>query len=187
MTDYAAAHAALLRDGGLQLRFTVSVPDPVQDRPERDVKPVFQFGHGLYWPLMVTLGVVVLVVLAQALRGRIGFRAAEKAVVVLEPAIAVPAAALADADSLAAAGRYGEAVHALLLRGVGVIQEHFPRALRSGHTSREIAALAVLPAALRQAFGGIAAYVERAIFGGRALGVAEWEACRALYAGLVRG
>lgn len=182
MTDYAAAQDALLHDPSLQTAFTKAI---VKADPLRDTEALFHFGHGLYWPLMIGLGLVVVIILAQTVRGQIGRRRPEAVLATAEAAIVIPASALMDADALAAAERYSEAVHALLLRGVGVIQEHFPRALRSGHTSREIAALAVLPGALREAFGGIAAYVERAIFARRALGVAEWEACRSLYAGLV--
>ena len=97
----------------------------------------------------------------------------------------MPRAALDEADVLAAAGRYGEAVHALLLRGVGAIRQRYPRALAPALTSRDIAVLPVLPVATRDAFAGIAQRSERAVFAERDLVREDWEACRALYSGLL--
>ena len=103
----------------------------------------------------------------------------------LPDAVHLPRAALADADALAASGQHGAAVHALLLRGVAVVQDRFPQALGPALTSRDIAASAVLPPAFRTAFAGIAARAEQAVFAQAPLGVQDWEACRALYAGLL--
>ena len=70
-------------------------------------------------------------------------------------------ALLEDADRLAADGRFDEATHLLLRRSVGQITAARPDLLNPASTAREIAGIAVLPAAARAAFGAIASRVER--------------------------
>ncbi len=88
---------------------------------------------------------------------------------------------LDDADRLAMAGRYGDAAHLLLLRGIEDIAERNPRLLRPALTSREIAALKQLPQLPRGAFQSIAQIVEQALFAERALGQEDFRRCRAEY------
>src|SRR5690606_19168962 len=59
---------------------------------------------------------------------------------------------LEDADRLAGEGRFAEAAHLLLLRGVQDIQSHRPRAVAPALTSRDIAASPDLPDPVRPAF-----------------------------------
>lgn len=91
---------------------------------------------------------------------------------------------LREADALAAAGRYAEAAHCLLFRSVEDIARRRPRLVRPALTSRELAAAADVPAAVRPMFAGIAALVERSLFGGRPVGAEDWQAARAAYADL---
>jgi len=91
-------------------------------------------------------------------------------------------ALLEDADRLAGEGRYGEAAHLLLRRSVGQIKEARPDWLIPASTAREIARLDLLPEAGRQAFGVIAARVERALYALRDLDAADWQAARSAYA-----
>lgn len=91
-------------------------------------------------------------------------------------------ALLDDADKLAAAGRYAEAVHLLLQRSVGHIADARPEWLHPASTAREIAGFAMLPESARAAFGVIAARVERSRFALRDLDSADWEAARGAYA-----
>jgi hypothetical protein len=91
-------------------------------------------------------------------------------------------ALLEDADRLAAAGRYGEAVHLLLQRSVGHISDARPDWLLPASTAREIAAFPMLPERARQAFGAIAQRVERSLFALRDLESADWTAARVAYA-----
>lgn len=96
---------------------------------------------------------------------------------------AAPARAwLREADALAGEGRYAEAVHHLLIRSVEDISRRRPRLVRPALTSRDIAAADALPARARTIFSGIAAIVERSLFGGRAVDAADWTEARTAYA-----
>jgi len=96
---------------------------------------------------------------------------------------AAPARALLrEADALAGEGRFAEAVHLLLLRGVEDITRRRPVLNRPALTSRDLAAADTIPARPRLLFAGIARLVERSLFGGRALGAGEWGEARAAYA-----
>jgi len=88
---------------------------------------------------------------------------------------------LADADRLAAEGRYAEAVHLLLLRSIEDIHGHRPRVVRPALTARDIASLDALPATARPAFRSIADVVERSLFGGAAVDAVGFARCRAAY------
>jgi len=91
-------------------------------------------------------------------------------------------ALLADADLLAAEGRYGEAAHLLLQRSVHHIAEAQPDWLLPASTAREIAVLPRLPQRAREAFAVIAARVERSLYALRELDATDWQAARAAYA-----
>lgn len=89
---------------------------------------------------------------------------------------------LEEADELAAAGRYGEAIHHLLIRSVEDIARRRPTLVKPAVTSRELAAAAALPSGARQLFSGIALLVERSLFAGRPVGRSEWDEARSSYA-----
>ena len=91
-------------------------------------------------------------------------------------------ALLREADALAVDGRYAEAVHLLLLRGVEDIAKRCPALSRPALTSRDLAAADAIPPVPRKLFAAIARLVERSLFGGRALGAAEWGEARSAYA-----
>lgn len=91
-------------------------------------------------------------------------------------------ALLEDADALAAAGRYDEATHLLLVRSVGQIRAIRPDLLEPSSTAREIAVLPALPDRARNAFGIIAERVERSLFALIPLGQEDWQAARTAYA-----
>lgn len=91
-------------------------------------------------------------------------------------------ALLEDADELAAAGRFDEATHLLLIRSVGQIRAVRPDWLDPSSTAREIAALPTLPERARHAFGVIAGRVERSLFALLPLAEDDWRAARAAYA-----
>lgn len=92
--------------------------------------------------------------------------------------------ALSEADELAAAGRYTEAVHALLVRALAALGARRGRAFPDSATSREILASARLAPGQRVPLGVLVAPVERAVFGGVALSSEDWERCRAAYGAL---
>ncbi len=89
---------------------------------------------------------------------------------------------LAEADALAAAGRFAEAVHLLLFRSVEDIARRRPAVVRPALTSRELAAAPGMPASARALFARIARSVEASLFGGRAVDAEGWAEARAAYA-----
>ncbi|AKM06111.1 DUF4129 domain-containing protein [Pelagerythrobacter marensis] len=91
-------------------------------------------------------------------------------------------ALLEDADRLAAEGHYDQATHLLLRRSVGQIAAARPDWVEPSSTARELAALAALPSAARQAFAAIAERVERSLFALHSLGEDDWQAAREAYA-----
>ena len=93
-------------------------------------------------------------------------------------------ALLAEADALAAAGRFAEAVHLLLYRSVEDIEGRRPGLVKPAMTSRDLAAAQDLPPVARGAFSRIARAVEISLFGGRAIDAAAWDQCRGAYADL---
>jgi hypothetical protein len=88
---------------------------------------------------------------------------------------------LHQADMLAAEGRFGDAAHLLLLRGIRDISERRPLLLRPALTSWEIGTLEQLPATPRGAFSRIAQTVERALFANRSIGADDFARCRLEY------
>ncbi len=91
-------------------------------------------------------------------------------------------ALLEEADRLAAAGDYEEAVHLLLRRSVRHIEDARPDWLLPASTAREIARFPMLPERAREAFAVIAVRVERSLFALRGLDEADWQAARSAYA-----
>jgi len=93
-------------------------------------------------------------------------------------------ALLAEADALAEAGRFAEAVHLLLYRSVEDIEGRRPGLVRPAMTSRDLAEAHDLPPAARRAFSRIARAVEISQFGGRAVDASVWDQCRSAYTDL---
>jgi tetratricopeptide (TPR) repeat protein len=89
-------------------------------------------------------------------------------------------ALLADADALAEAGRYAEAVH-LLLRSIEDFEAFRPRLVQRANTAREIAGFGAMPESVRAAFAGIMDVVEKSRFGGHAVTHEDYQRCRAEY------
>ncbi len=98
------------------------------------------------------------------------------------PDAARAAVLLADADRLAAAERYDEAVHLLLRRSFEDIAEIRPDWLTPASTAREVTHVAGLPAPARAAFAVIAQEVERSRYRLRPLHRPDWLRARDAYA-----
>lgn len=88
---------------------------------------------------------------------------------------------LREADRLAAEERYGEAIHHLLFHLIDDIARRRPQLRRPSLTSRELASAPLLPAGVRPLFAGIAALVEKSLFGGRPALGEDWRSARAAY------
>lgn len=94
---------------------------------------------------------------------------------------------LAEADALAAEGRYAEAAHLLLGRSLEDIASRRPGLLRPALTARAIRALEEIPAAARDCLSGIVIVVERGIWARRPVDADDWREARSAYEGFVFG
>ena len=146
---------------------------------------------GVSWGVLqwVLLGLAVIAVLYVAWRliGSQWAGRSAKAAAAAEAADWVPdeqqaLALLEDADQLAAAGRFDEATHLLLIRSVQHIAAVRPDWVRKASTARELARLPGLSDGARSTFGLIATRVERSLFALRALSADDWQAAREAYA-----
>ncbi|MCW3848206.1 hypothetical protein OF829_13250 [Sphingomonas sp. LB-2] len=174
----AEAHAALRARDDIQFELP-HTPPPQRTEP----MPMPALG-ALFW-LLVVLGVAMLlylIVKSIVEREPRGQRvSSEHEIAQWRPEEKVARALLAEADAMAAAGRYEEAARLLLHRSLEDIASRKPKLLRPALTSREIARAPMLPDAVRAAFQAMAAPVERSLFGGRSLDRAAWEDARAAY------
>jgi len=89
--------------------------------------------------------------------------------------------ALPDAEALARDGRFGEAVHALLLHAFAGLARRRGAPLPAGLTSREAMRASSLDAGSHGALAELVAAVERFVFAGRPLAADDWQRCRAAY------
>ncbi len=94
---------------------------------------------------------------------------------------------LAEADALAAAGRFAEAAHLLLGRSLEDIASRRPGLLRPAYTARAIRSLEEIPAAARDCLSGIVTVVERGIWARRPVDADDWREARSAYEGFVFG
>ena len=92
-------------------------------------------------------------------------------------------ALLADAEALAAAGQFGQAVRLLLHRSIADIEERRPDLLQPSSTAREIERFDKLPDAARAMFAVIVGQVERGLFAALPIDERGWRAARDAYAG----
>jgi len=80
-----------------------------------------------------------------------------------------------DADRLAAQGLYAEAVHLLLLQALRHLTERFRVPLQPSRTSREVLRVLPLRPERREVLADLVRMVERSLFGGSTLGLADYE------------
>jgi hypothetical protein len=186
----AAAHVRLLHDPGYQFSFAPRPPPP----PPPDwllplIRALARLAPYLQWVFWGLLAIGVLAILALLAREFLLYRRPGKAALhtvnlgaeAWRPTAARAKALLADADRLAAEGRYDEAAHVLLFRSIDDIEEKRPRLVAPAYTSRDIAVLGELPDAAARALGVIVRHVERSLFGGRALDADAFADCRRAY------
>jgi hypothetical protein len=182
----AAAHAALLRTPGLQLHFEkIAAPPPLPGWFDPLLRAIFAALPVLkvvFWLGLATAAALVVWLLIRDLplarRHRQG-RAAAPAD--WRPEAQAARELLADADRLAAEGRFDEAVHLILFRSIDDIAGKRPGAVRPALTSRDLVETAPLSEAGRGAFRVIAEVVERSFFGGRPTDAAAFARCRREY------
>lgn len=154
-----------------------------------DLLPDAPVARAALWVVLALCAALLVWAVVERLRHgrwRLPGRRARAAAVADEEEWAPEAAAtrswLQEADALAAQGRYAEAAHHLLRRSIEDLARRRPQLVRPALTSRELAAAPAVPPAARGLFSGIAALVERSLFGGRAVGPDDWGRARAAYA-----
>lgn len=182
----AAAHAALRKTPGLQFDFgAIKQPDPPK-WPQwlldflQAAGPVLVYvfwGGVIVGALFILYFILREVVPESWLRGRRTVVAAPD----WRPEPEKARALLEDADTLAAGGRFEEAIHMLLFRSIDDLVARRPGHVRPALTSRDIAELAVLPPSARDAFARLAQAVERTFFGGQPAGAEAFQAARGDY------
>lgn len=193
-----AAHRAVRADSSIQFDLPWYQPDPANP-PPRWLIELFQslgrfvdwVGGGWYvlmWTAIAVVVIAILLALFPAVREWFAARLLRREEAAPEPPRWAPDAHVAralldEADRLAAAGRYAEAVRLILHRSIEDIEKWRGDSLRPSLTSRDIAAFESLPDAARSVFRRIVADVERSLFGGNALGEIDWTRTRADYAG----
>ena len=161
----------ILADGAYQTVLPPEAPLAGFDLP---LGPLTFLLRALFWTA-VAVGAVLLLAW---LRRRLALRTRD--VAAPGPA-AAPAelrtAPLQAAERLAAEGRFGEAIHALLLRTFEVLARHRRTPLAPSFTSREILERIPVPGEARAALGGLVAAVEVSHFGLARPGEEEYRAC----------
>lgn len=188
----AAAHRVLMQTPGLQHAFS-SAPAP-NPPPAWLVAFVGALGRALvaaapvlkivFWAGVAAGAAAIVWMVVRDLPFAARFRRkrpAEKPRMDWRPEAAVARALIEEADQLAAADRFDEAIHLILFRSIEDIAKRRPDAVRTAFTSRDIVAAAPLSDAGRAAFRRIAEAVEHSFFAGRPAGRADYDACRGEY------
>ena len=181
----ATAHQALLHTRGLQLDFKAAPPPPPVPgwvgavlRFLIEFAPVLKF---LFWGgLAVGVALLAWFIVGEVMATR--RRTSEAAAHAdWRPEPERARALLEEADRLATAGRFGEAIHLLLFRSIDDLIGRRPGLIRPAFTSRDIARLDQMPVPARSAFARIAERVERSFFGGRPVGSEDFAQARGDY------
>lgn len=117
--------------------------------------------------------------------GRDGAWAADEAAIG-QTGPAAPAVALGAADDLAAQGRFGEAMHILLLQALAEIRLRLEEQFADSMTSREILRSKHLSDQLRHPLGEVVSRVEWTYFGEHPAAQDDYLACRSSFGALAR-
>ncbi len=94
---------------------------------------------------------------------------------------------LDEADGLASAGNYAEAVHLLLFRSIDDIQQRLEGGVPKSLTAREIGRLDSIPERAKSALAPIIQIVERSFFGDAEVTESDWHTARKAYEGFAFG
>ena len=141
---------------------------------------------GVLWPVVAAIGIAVLMLVLwrviEARRGR------ERPARVRTPeGGGAPArrslriGPLTEVEDLARQGRFGEAIHLLLLHLFAALQRRPATAPAPAHTGREVLARTRLASQAHEALGVLVLAAEKIHFGGRPASREDYEACLAHY------
>ncbi|HEV2079163.1 MAG TPA: hypothetical protein VGR19_04605 [Allosphingosinicella sp.] len=184
--SFQEAHARLLADKSIQFSLDPHRPEPPPAwlrwliEALGDIFPLLRL---LFWIGVAALAAFLLFQLAKRLAGE---KWPWKSAVASDdddwrPEEGPARTLLAEADRLAAAGRFDEAAHLLLFKSIEEIEARRPKLVRPALTSRDIAGAAVIPDQPRRAFALIVLQVERSLFGGQSLQERDWQQCRTAF------
>jgi hypothetical protein len=191
------AHADYLNRRDMQLERPEWEAEPIDppDPPPQWLKwlgdllgnlsPLFQF---VFYAVIaaVVLGFLYFV-FGEAIRVRFGKRGEGKVdegddiLIDVRPDAGMARGLLEEADALARAGKFAEAVHLLLFRSIEDIQTRLEGGVPKSLTAREIGGLQHLPERAKSGLGPIIRIVERSFFGGRPVDSEGWQEARASY------
>ncbi|MEM9168637.1 MAG: hypothetical protein AAGC56_03200 [Pseudomonadota bacterium] len=183
-------HAALLQDRDLKFDFSAAEKTTLPDWLVRVLTPVAEFLSLispllsiLFWGAIAATAAIILIFMAREIHARLKRRSGggEPEKSPYQPERSFARALLEEADALAADGSFDKAVHVLLFKSIEDINEKHPNEAPDALTSREIADLDVLHPPAREAFGAIAAIVERMAFAGQKMTQLDFDACRDAY------
>lgn len=195
-----AVHAEFLADDELQLEWPEADPVEIPDPPPDWLRSLANFLGGILeaiGPFLRILFYALCAIAVGSIAWFIGRNLLEtrfpslrrRQRPALEESVAEPyrpdagaaRSLLEEADALAAAGRFAEAVHLLLFRSIEDIQTRREGGVPRSLTAREIARLDALPDRARNGLSPIIQIVERSFFGGRDVDQDGWQAARASY------
>ncbi len=189
--EFERLHRELLADPSLQFQFErMEAPPAPPDWLQALAKLlayIAPFLNYIFWGGVVLLAALIVYAIVREVARRLpqtaGEANADEDVPVPEyrPATARARALLEEADRLAAEGRYGEAVRALLHRSIEDMEKVYPTAIVPSMTSREISTIEYLSREGRTTFVKIAQAVERSLFAGRPLTQDHYAECRSAY------
>jgi hypothetical protein len=187
--EFAKAHARLIADKSTQFDLPKFVPPEIPSwiKPTGEfftwLMPAFPY---IFWGAVALVVALIAWFIFKESRG-MTFRWPwqRKPEAEEEPAWApdqnAARALLAEAEALAAAGRYAEAARLLLRRSVEDIARRRPEFLKPSVTARDISVADAIPGGARKAFAAIARVVEVSAFGSASVSAEAWTQCRAAY------
>lgn len=172
--------------GGQPERYRVRAA-PRRRRPGEPEARGF-LGTAAVWLIWVIAGIVVIVFVAWGARELLGYTddaslSGDDRGEARDERHRVVARPLARAEELAADGRFGEAIRALLLRTLAELVRATPGRLQPSLTSREILAAVAVADEARNSLAELVHAVEISHFGGKEPGAAEYSRCLDLFQG----
>lgn len=190
---YEAAEVQEARDRVLDGRYQTDRPQPEEPRQVEPFTLPPWLAEILYWAILAAVVALVLYFLGNLvldhLRNRDSFRRnreqpAEGPRRVDTPPLErrrVDAGTLAEADRLAAAGRFAEAIHLLLLVALARLHHELGPRVAPALTGREVLGLPSLPPSTVEPLTRMVRLSELKHFGGREAAEGDYATCRADY------
>jgi hypothetical protein len=184
--DVAAAKKAVMEKGDYQTVLPAKPPAPGKldlGPPPEIHLPNIAIPGAVAQALLITLiGVVLILILVWVVYAFRGYQRNVKLKPEVEAAGPAPDAEVVNrplgaAEALAAAGRYAEAIHILLLKTLEALAEKLADKLPPALTSREILGKVALGARARGALSGLVGAVEVTHFGGTEPSREDYQAC----------